>query len=95
MITIGVFYCSYGQTSGKITGIVFDSLVKAPLEYATVSIYSGGSNTPLDGTTSDKNGHFALEGVKPGTYTVLVEFIGFQSVRFPGITLSAAQPLKD
>lgn len=87
--------CTYAQTTGKITGIVFDSSVKAPLEYATISIYSGSSNAPLDGTTSDKSGHFTLEGIQPGTYTVLVEFIGFQSVRLASITISTAQPIKD
>ncbi|MEO6719335.1 MAG: TonB-dependent receptor [Ferruginibacter sp.] len=67
------------QTNGgnSITGTVIDAVSKAPLEYATITLFNKGDKKPLTGTTSDKAGSFSLTDIPTGTFTIVIENIGF------------------
>ncbi len=65
--------------AGNIVGKVVDSLLKTPVEYATITLTAAGSNKVLTGTTTDSTGSFNLTGIAPGTYSVMVEFIGYKA----------------
>ncbi|MCX6842213.1 MAG: carboxypeptidase regulatory-like domain-containing protein, partial [candidate division WOR-3 bacterium] len=67
-----------GPREGAIVGHVFDSDLTAPIEYANVVLYSLPESTQVNGTVTDKNGAFRLDGVKPGRYYVEVSFIGYR-----------------
>ena len=68
-----------GIISGKISGRVTDAVSGAPLDYATVTLQQKTDLKPVTGTTTDKTGRFAINDVKAGTYTLIAEFIGYQS----------------
>jgi outer membrane receptor protein involved in Fe transport len=73
---------------GKITGKVLDSLSGSPLEYASITLQEQPDSKAVNGTVSDKAGHFVLADVKPGTYTVLVEFIGYSSATINNVSVT-------
>src|SRR5579859_6878511 len=93
LIIVFATFClgSYGQ--GKISqnggstilGKLIDSLTHSPLESATVSIYPAGKNTVLRRTTSDSTGAFSLTGIPPGSYTVVIESVGYRTINFKNI----------
>jgi len=60
---------------GIIRGNVFDDASGEPVMFATVRLL--GTNT---GTTTNEEGFFSLLEVAPGNYTVVVSFIGYDSV---------------
>ena len=77
---------------GKITGRIMDSVSQSPVEYATISLYASHNTHPINGLTTGPKGTFSLEGLAPGTYTLTVEFIGYQPRSFGPFTLGARTP---
>src|ERR1041385_4277297 len=76
------------RATGEITGTVIDSASNSPLEYATITLFSGGRSKPLNGTTSDAAGHFILTDISPGKFSVAVEFIGYKIFSVGNITVT-------
>src|SRR5690606_376298 len=75
-------YFSFAQGGGtvKITGKVIEQDTKLPLEFATVAIYS--AETVANGGLTDANGEYRI-AVKPGKYSVKIEFISFKPSVIP------------
>ena len=81
---------SYGQggrrpaagpsVTGKITGILVDSVAGNFMAYATVSLLSGKEQKVVNGTLTDDNGRFKLQGVKNGTYILRISSLGFKTI---------------
>src|SRR5690606_19749718 len=65
----------WAQSTGSISGTVKTS-DGSPAEYVNVGI-EGTSR----GTSADRNGNFEIKNLKPGTYTLLVSFIGLEGQR--------------
>ncbi|MCX6842212.1 MAG: TonB-dependent receptor [candidate division WOR-3 bacterium] len=82
-----------GSREGAVIGRVFDSDLAAPVEYANVVLYSLPESTQVNGTVTDKNGAFRLDGVKPGRYYVEVSFIGYRDRTMKEIEVAAGTPL--
>lgn len=61
--------------SGKITGKVTDKATGDPLMGANIII-----NELVVGTSTDIDGEYLLINVKPGTYSITVSYIGYNSV---------------
>lgn len=81
--------------NGKIEGIVLDNEVNnEPLAFATISV----KNTDFE-TNSDLNGIFSFN-LKPGKYTLEVQFLGYATIELrdvevvAGNTLAITQNLK-
>ncbi|HCY01462.1 MAG TPA: hypothetical protein DG754_15095, partial [Bacteroidales bacterium] len=70
---------------GAIKGFVYDSLMRQPLEYATVSVVRASDNILITGTITDETGFFKINGVEPGKYFVDVTFIGYYSKRIGNV----------
>ena len=66
--------------SGKIAGTVTDAETGDPFP---------GVNVRIEGTTqgasTDVDGRYAIIGVRPGEYTVVVSFVGYQAQRVEGV----------
>ena len=75
--------------SGKIQGIVKDEVTREPIPYADVIIL----NTDI-GTGTDDNGRFYILNVPPGTYTIEVSYIGFQSKRIEKVIVEVDQAVR-
>ncbi|MEH6764002.1 MAG: TonB-dependent receptor [Aequorivita antarctica] len=71
------------QESGSIVGKLTDTdYNNEPLPFANVFI----KGTTI-GVTSDIDGLYAIENVKPGTYTVVFSFVGYETVEIPNVTV--------
>lgn len=66
---------TFAQADATIKGNLLDTEANnAPLEMARVTIKETGSKT-----TSDQNGDFVFENLTPGTYTLSVSFVGYET----------------
>ncbi|WP_080241728.1 TonB-dependent receptor domain-containing protein [Spirosoma rigui] len=65
--------------NGKITGLLVDSTSGKPVEFATIALISTTTNKPVDGTTSDAKGNFAMNKLGPGSYRLQYSFIGYKN----------------
>jgi outer membrane receptor protein involved in Fe transport len=81
---------AFGQ--GSVSGIVADKTTSAPLEYATVSIYTQADNRYVSGTVTDSSGKFTLDKLAYGTYRLECSFIGFDKKELLTISVSKEQP---
>ncbi|HOC90341.1 MAG TPA: TonB-dependent receptor, partial [bacterium] len=72
-----------GQTTGKIAGKVTDLNTGETLT---------GANILLEGTsrgaTADINGEFFIINLEPGTYTVRISMVGYESMRMQNVRVS-------
>jgi len=66
--------CAQGVTTGSVTGTVS---AEAPLAGATVKIVSASTGA-IYGAISKSKGKYLIKGVRPGLYTLIATFIGFQ-----------------
>lgn len=65
--------------TGKISGVIIDSLTLKPVDYATISVSNYGQTNSTNGTVADGNGNFKLDKIKAGKYRVTVSFIGYKT----------------
>lgn len=72
----------------SITGTVLNADSKTPLEYATITIFIAGDKKPLTGTTTDKTGSFTLTEIPAGTFSIVIENIGFTPFTKNSLTLT-------
>jgi len=80
-----------GTTGGEgpaitIQGRVIDTETSAPLEFATISIFSKRDDKIVGGGITDENGVFNFES-KPDPLYAVVEFIAYQSKRLDAIEI--------
>ncbi len=78
--------------TGAVTGTVVDAETGRPLPTATVALWqiAGADSTLAGGTTATVDGAFRVAGVAPGTYDVVVSFIGYDDNRQPGVEVGAS-----
>lgn len=66
------------QGNSKISGIVLDSAAAKGVEFASIALFNVADNKAIDGTTADENGKFAISKVAPGSYKLMISFIGYK-----------------
>ena len=64
-----------------IKGKVVDAITKQPLEYATL-IFKNNKTAQISGGITDENGFFSIKS-SAGKYLISVEFISFESKKYP------------
>ena len=64
-----------------------DSLNSQPIEYVSISVINNNKDIETGGITNSK-GVFEIKGIKPGTYSVRIEFMGFSTIEFRDIKLA-------
>lgn len=79
---------AWAQTA-TLFGVVSDATDGLPLAGANVILTSDGT-TMVDGTASNIDGNYRMEGIQPGSYVLVVRFVGYREVAIP-VTLSAGQ----
>ncbi|AWX44097.1 hypothetical protein HME9304_01097 [Flagellimonas maritima] len=76
---------SIAQENGSIVGKLTDKeLNNEPLAFANVLIKGS-----TQGTTSDIDGLFEIANVEPGTYTLVVSFLGYETLEIPNVVVEA------
>lgn len=69
---------------GRVTGRVVDFENGDPLIGASISVEG------LDWVSlSDSTGHYVLQGLEPGTYTLLVSYVGYEAGRIQNLRITA------
>lgn len=66
------------QGNSKISGIVLDSAAAKGVEFASIALFNAADNKAIDGTTADETGKFAISKVAPGSYKLMISFIGYK-----------------
>lgn len=69
--------------NGKISGVVIDSLVNNPVEFANVALLEPVTKKPVDGAVCDEKGRFVITKVPRGQFILSISFIGFTSKELP------------
>lgn len=64
--------------SGKIYGIILDEYSKQPLEFATIVLKNTQNQSAIGGLSDDK-GKFSIENIRPGTYSLEISYLGYDS----------------
>lgn len=77
----------------KIVGYVVDSSLTKAVEFANVALYSKVTNKPVDGTVADEKGKFSLNHVAPGSYQLLISFLGFNDKVIDNLLVTKGQNL--
>jgi len=80
----------YGKQMGKgceISGSVIDSLTSIPIEYTSISVM-GEDNQVVTGGVTNSQGKFHIEKIRPGNYSLKIEFMGYAPVIISEISLS-------
>lgn len=75
---------SYSQT-GSIAGTVIDAANTETLVGATILI----ENLAGVGASSDIDGQYKISDLAPGTYTLIVRYVSFETKNIPGVEVTA------
>jgi outer membrane receptor for ferrienterochelin and colicins len=73
---------------GTLSGRVTDASTGRPIDAAQVQILGGARST---GGLTDATGAYRIQ-LAAGTYSIVVEYVGYRSERFTGIRVLAGQP---
>lgn len=99
--TLLISYFSFGQDNvqsnvlskiGTINGKVIDQSLKQPIPYATVAIKS--EQKVIQGGITNEDGSFTLQNIAEGSYSIEVQFIGYQTYQ-KAIEITAKNPTLD
>jgi outer membrane receptor protein involved in Fe transport len=80
------------SVTGRISGLVVDSVTKKPIDYATISLFRSGGKAPLNGVVSDEKGNFRINNLNPGKYKITISFIGYPSKTIDPVTTTPGKP---
>ena len=64
---------------GTVKGKVIDSETKEELSFVNIAVSPKGSTEIAGGVATDLSGNFVVEGLKFGSYTLTVSFVGYKS----------------
>lgn len=77
--------------NAKISGYVVDSALTKAVEYANIAVYNAVTNKLVDGTVADEKGKFTLTKIAPGTYRLLVSFLGYDAKPIDNLVIAKGQ----
>ena len=64
---------------GSVKGKVIDSETKEQLGFVNIAVSPKGSKDLAGGVATDMDGNFVVDGLKYGTYTLTVSFVGYKT----------------
>lgn len=76
------------KKTGEIFGNLIDSLEGIPVQYATAIAFSVPDHKMVKGATSAENGSFSLAALPLGKYDLEISFVGYNTLKIPGIELT-------
>ncbi len=76
----------FAGTTGKLTGVVTDARTGDPLPGANILI----DQTSLGGA-ADADGNFIILNIPPGTYTIKVSYLGYETLLVEGVKIVVDQ----
>ncbi|ADB36885.1 TonB-dependent receptor domain-containing protein [Spirosoma linguale] len=79
------------QSIGQISGTVLDSVTRQPVPFATVALSTSTGNV-LAGKITSETGTFMFSGLLPGSYTLRLTFVGYQTRTLTAFALTDQKP---
>lgn len=76
---MGSFQQKEQPGTGKIVGIIVDSLTKKPIPYANVILREALEHVDKDGVLTEDDGTFKFKELKNARYELVVTFLGYRS----------------
>lgn len=77
--------------NGEVRGVVVDAAGATPIARASVALRSGPAGVLVAGAIASPDGSFRVQGLRPGTYTVRVTYLGY-GPKVQEVTLTEAAP---
>jgi ferric enterobactin receptor len=78
--------------TGRISGVILDSVTRTPIDYATVALGRSGSTKSTNGALTDEKGAFKIENISAGVYRVTIAFLGYQTKVIDSVKTTLAKP---
>ena len=80
LLLTSLLLTSYGVFGQNITinGMILDSVLKRPLNSATISLANAKDSSLLSFTRSEDDGYFEVKNVKAGKYLLSISYIGYE-----------------
>ena len=69
----------YSQKDIKISGMLTDSITHMPIPFATVALLNQQTKALIKGAQTDTSGHFVLENLPAGAFTLRVSYVGYNN----------------
>ena len=94
LLLIGSVYGQQGNSvkkEGTITGKVIDAQTNNPIELSNIVLFSKKDSSQVNGTVTSKKGKFLITGVKPGSYYLIVRFVGYTTKNFNNISITKSK----
>ena len=73
--------------SGTLKGKISDFDTGEPLPFASVVLFLNGNQ--VAGTNTNFDGEYTIKPISPGTYEVLLSFVGYQPKKITGVKINA------
>lgn len=70
---------AFSQKSYSVKGVLIDSLTQEPFSFATLSILPQNQSNKVANIIADEKGRFEFSGLKPGKYTLKIDYVGYQT----------------
>jgi len=65
-------------TASIVYGKIIDADTQSPLDFVSVALFKQGSNVPVAGVITNKDGAFKLPEVSIGKYNIRISFVGYK-----------------
>ncbi len=89
-LTMLIAVKGYSQQPIRITGTLCDSLTHEPIRFATVALLNQQTKAAVKRTQADSSGHFVLENVPGGAFTLWITYVGYNDIFKENIPLNPA-----
>lgn len=80
---------------GQVAGTIVDASNGETVPYATVTLKDPASDKMIYGAVADMDGKFIISKIAPGTYKMVVSFVGYQEKVVSTITISNNRPVHE
>ncbi len=76
------------RPGGTIEGTVVDAETGATIPTATVAVWRTADSTLTTGAVTDERGTFAVQGIRPANYYLVVSFVGYANKVIEGVQIT-------
>ena len=90
LLSAFLLYSSIGFAqvgAGTLKGTITDFDNGEPLPFASIVLFLNGNQ--VSGTNTDFDGKYTIKPISPGSYDVLISFVGYQPKRITGVKIVA------
>jgi len=74
------------NTPASLSGVITDAGTKQTLPGASITLVG-----TYKGDDSDLNGNYVINGIKPGDYSIKIQFIGFETIIYNGLSFAPGE----